>query len=166
MTSFHMRPLNRLLAPVDLEAIAWEALEYVGWLATRSGALVDIIFIQPITPGYVEAQGEFCNRLLTLLTTLAERYSGNMNGSPPIGRASSEPIFIGNMQPGDPVEAILAFAARRQHDVIVMGTRRPSTSLLGQGSVAEAVLHQADSPVLIIPMKSAVEEAHTSPFLS
>ncbi len=162
----HMRPLTHLLAPVDLEEIAWEALEYVGWLASRSGALVDVFFVQPMTPGYVQAQEAFCNKLLNLLATLAERYTYNLNDGIPGEPALTLPIFVGTMQPGDPARDILAFAARQCHDVIVMGSRRPSSSLLGYGSVAESVLHQADSPVLVIPIQADATETQNSPLLS
>jgi nucleotide-binding universal stress UspA family protein len=148
-----MQPPTRVLAPVDLEAIAWSALEYAGWLACQSGAIVDVLYASPVVgrPRHpVENGGR--ERMLIILATLTERFSRATE----LENGGAEPIFIGNMQPGDPAEVILGFSDLVEHDVIVMGNHgRKKLSHLIHGTVAESVVRDARSPVLVVPTPSS-----------
>jgi nucleotide-binding universal stress UspA family protein len=132
---------------VDLESIAWAPLDYAAWLASGSGAIVDIFYALPQSSGAIIEKAR-CDDLLVVLATLTQRFS--QAATRPAG--SSEPIFVGNMQPGDPAQIILEFAERLSHDVIVMGSHNhaPLTHQI-RGSVAEKVVRRANSPVLVVP---------------
>jgi nucleotide-binding universal stress UspA family protein len=61
---------------------------------------------------------------------------------------------------GDPVEAILDVARARDVDVIVIGSRgHGAVKSLVLGSVSNAVLHQADRPVLVAKSRAPVAAA-------
>ena len=148
--SSSMSPLTSLLVPVDLESISWEALEYAGWLAARSGAITDIFYVQPLRSDELEVPAESCDRLLSLLAILTGRFATTRKSFSAKARRL-EPIFVGYLQPGDPASAIVKFATQRQHDVIVMGSRRDFSRSTPYESVSETVLRQANLPVLVVP---------------
>ena len=53
---------------------------------------------------------------------------------------------------GDPARIILAVAAERRPEVLVIGAQRPACQrMAGIGSVAEKVLAASPVPVLIVP---------------
>jgi nucleotide-binding universal stress UspA family protein len=61
---------------------------------------------------------------------------------------------------GDPVEAILALARSRDADLIVVGSRGlGAVKGLVLGSVSNAILHQADRPVLVAKAPTAAAVA-------
>jgi nucleotide-binding universal stress UspA family protein len=61
---------------------------------------------------------------------------------------------------GDPVEAILALARSRDVDLVVVGSRGlGAVKSLVLGSVSNAILHQADRPVLVAKTRTSVAAA-------
>jgi nucleotide-binding universal stress UspA family protein len=142
-----MKGLSHILVPVDVCSVAWEPLEYAGWLAARTGAITDLFYVIPaLDGGLAEAQEEALEILLSLLASLTERFTSL--GDP--DATATDPVFVGNLLPGHPAESILQFAARGDHDVIIMGTRN-RTGVSHKGSIAERVVRHAHSPVLIVP---------------
>ncbi len=153
-----MQPITRVLVPVDLEALCWEALDYAGWLAAQWAATTDVLYVEPLINGHVRAltSREHYDQMLTLIATLSQRFGGSSASDSPREKVL-EPVFVGNMQPGKPAELILEFADLRDHDVIVLGSRPASSQRLGNGSVAEAVLRHARSPVMVVPAAQELE---------
>lgn len=147
-----MQPLTRVLAPVDLESIAWEALEYAGWLAEQTGAIADLLYVIPKDADRRdELEARANNGLLWILALLTQRSSPHRDENS-IVAATPSPIFVGNMLPGVATDQIVQFSERGGHDVIVMGTHnRAGLSRVAHGSVAEQVVRRANCPVLVVP---------------
>lgn len=68
-----------------------------------------------------------------------------------IGQNVNQQVIFANSNIPDTVDAIIAYATKKEFELIVMGTRGP-TSLKGlvYGSLAHSVLNKSDIPVLLI----------------
>jgi nucleotide-binding universal stress UspA family protein len=146
-----MQAPTRLLVPLDLEFIAWEALNYACLLAARTGALTEVLYALPFPErpiGPLSMDGPH-DRMITLIASLTTRYS-QLDASN--HTRENEPVFVGVLQVGAPAELILKFAGLQDHDVIIMGSHREDDQpRVRHTSIAEIVVRSANCPVLVIP---------------
>lgn len=161
-----MHPPNRVLVPIDLKSFSWATIEMAVWLARQTGAITDLLCVLSSSNSGL-SQNRAHEEMLFILATLGERFSTLGDDESQDGRAHA-PTFVGNLQPGDPVECILEFADRTDSDVIVIGANDHASlswSSIGWsaiGSVAPEVVRRATRPVLVVPRvgPSALSEAH------
>jgi nucleotide-binding universal stress UspA family protein len=118
-------PPRRILVAVESSAASLHAWEAAKEIAGRFGAALEAVWcVEPA------ARPDALQRLRARLGPGARLHA-----------VRREPSF-----------AILRLARDRKFDLIVMGTHhRPGLVRLVQGSVAEAVVHDAPCPVLVVP---------------
>ncbi|XVH31797.1 universal stress protein [Haloferacaceae archaeon DSL9] len=151
--------MYRVLLPVDEhEDRARAQVDAVFALPTGDELFVDILHVHEGMSGpdaewaaggfseeYAEAMDENVrsrSRLPRAVETAAERFE-----SQPVEYAIREAT-------GDPAEAILAAAAERDSDVIVVGVKKRSP--VGKalfGSVAQKIILDGDRPVTVVPTR-------------
>jgi nucleotide-binding universal stress UspA family protein len=148
-----MKPYT-ILFPTDFSPQSQTALELATSLARERNATLLIVHAQeppmPFGGGeFYYSQTEFEDkRALQLLKTIVP--------------ANPTVPFEHRLVQGDPADAILKLADEEQVDLIVMPTHgRTGLLRLLMGSVAEAVVRQADCPVLTV--KGAVPAAANAP---
>lgn len=118
-------PPRRILAAVDPSSASLHAWDAAREIAARFGAALEAV--------WCPAPGERPDALRRL-------------------RARLGPGARVHALKGEPSFAILRVARDRRVDLVVMGTRhRPGLVRWVQGSTAEAVVHDAPCPVLVVP---------------
>lgn len=146
-----MVEIRKILVPVDGSENSHRALEYAGYLAERCGAAVDLLHViklssavglfsdpgtgiyipEGVIEGIQEAGRKIVDEALSLL---------------PAGVTAHAYV-----EDGAPTEAVVAFAAERGHDLIVVGSRGlGAIQQMVFGSVSSYVLHRAQCPVMVI----------------
>lgn len=132
---------DRILVPTDGSGPANAALEYAGEIAAAEDVTVHVLHV--IDPDADPAEVE------TPLESSRE-WAGDA-GAP----------VIDEIHTGEPQDAILEYAATRDVDAIVMGTRgRSGVGRLLLGSVTEAVVRDAEVPVLVVRGAAEVERQY------
>jgi nucleotide-binding universal stress UspA family protein len=136
--------MNRILIGTDGSRGAGHALEQGLSLAADIGAEVVVAYARPSpnsllgAPYYQTAiteQAQHARAVITDAKLYASRY---------------EVEVIYEVVEGDPVETILELARSHEVDLIVVGSRGlGAVKSLVLGSVSNAILHQADRPVLV-----------------
>ena len=159
-----MKPVAKVLAPVDLVSDTEGALEYAVSIAKQLGAELAFLYALRV-PVYVSPEmtvpgadvpfvtlGEFAHqRAQKELDTILERVCTEQ------GIVARAEIRV-----GEPADTILAYIREREIDLVVMGTRgRTGLSHLLFGSVAEKVVRLAPCPVLVIPCQALAAPAST-----
>lgn len=141
-----------VLVPVDLGPSSEAALRCAQTLGTAFGARLTLMYVDDaltlqdyddIYAGYREIPDEQSWMLADQVTQWARRI---------VGRDATYDVLVAA---DDPARAIATAAARRDASLIVMGTHRRSgwDRLMG-GSLAEAVLHRTDRPVMTVPKEA------------
>lgn len=124
---------DRVLVPTDGSGPANAALEYAAEIAAREDLTVYVLHV-------VDPDDDPPAATVEDLLEAGRSWAGEAN----------TPI-IDAVRTGRPREAILEFATDRDVDAIVMGTRgRRGIGRLLLGSVTEAVVRDADVPVLVV----------------
>jgi nucleotide-binding universal stress UspA family protein len=147
-----MKPIQRILVPVDFSASSRAALEAAAFLAEKLGASVDVLHVwEP--PGYVGPEvmihmpGKTGLPLVEFAHTEAGRDMERFLAD--FGKRGLR--VSGRLETGLAVQTILRVAGDDHYDLIVMGTRgRTGLSHLMLGSVAERVVRRAACPVLTV----------------
>ncbi|WP_436345321.1 universal stress protein [Natronorubrum sp. FCH18a] len=122
---------DRILVPTDGSGPANAALEYAGELAAAEQVTVHVLYVVDPYADPDDTDDPLAN---------SRDWAGE-TGSP----------VIEEVETGEPREAILESAAEHDVDAIVMGTRgRRGVGRLLLGSVTEAVVRDADVPVLVV----------------
>jgi nucleotide-binding universal stress UspA family protein len=143
--------VNHVLTPVDLGHSSEAALRCAQTLVSALGAKLTLLYVNDaltlqsydeIYTGYRDLPDE----QQEMMEDAVRRWA-----SPIIGGADYGVLVVAD----DPVRGIASAAVRHEADLIVMGThaRHGWQRLLG-GSLAEAVLHHTDKPVITIPQSS------------
>jgi universal stress protein A len=145
-----MKPICRILVPVDFSDCSKAAVDEVAALAPPLGATVDLLYVWqpiPMPHGIPPWRGqpeepEFDRaRAAVLLNQLAETLRAR-------GVAVGRELIGG----GDPGEEIDAVSEQEDYDLIVIGTHgRSGFRRLLLGSVAAHVVQHARRPVLVVP---------------
>jgi nucleotide-binding universal stress UspA family protein len=103
------------------------------------------VLVAPSAPDLVHEEARRAHKVLSDARAVADRFDVDV---------------AYEVVEGDPVEEILEAARTRDVDLIVLGSRGlGSISGLMLGSVSNAVLHQADRPVLVAKTPVAVAAA-------
>ena len=143
--------VNHVLTPVDLGHSSEAALRCAQTLVSALGAKLTLMYVNDaltlqsydeIYTGYRELPDEQQEMMEDAVRQWAH---------PILGRAPYDVLVVAD----DPVRGIATAAAKHAADLIVMGThaRHGVQRLLG-GSLAEAVLHHTDRPVLTVPQSA------------
>jgi nucleotide-binding universal stress UspA family protein len=123
--------VQRILVPVDFESPSRDALAYAAALARR--LVSEVLMVHVLDEPHPERQRAAWEFLVEL---------GRRSGVPESG------LFVDT---GDPAEAIVALAERKEVDLIVQGTRgRRLVAGLPLGSTASAVVRRASCAVLTV----------------
>jgi nucleotide-binding universal stress UspA family protein len=138
--------LNILVA-VDGSEHAAQALRTAAQLAGEEHARLTLIAVVPPTPAAASltAAGVALTEAADLMGDTGKAIRAQADALPDDVSVTS--LVVG----GHPAAKILEQLRDGRHDLLVMGTRglsRMSSALLG--SVSQAVLHEADVPVLVV----------------
>lgn len=142
--------IARLLVPIDFSAGSTRAGEYAVVLATALGASVHLLHVLEESfatePSWEFYQAEVVARGDRVLPETRARLDAVAGGFSRNGvKATTE------VRSGRPAREIVAVAASRGSDLIVMGTHgRSGLHHLLHGSVAEHVVRKAPCPVLAV----------------
>jgi nucleotide-binding universal stress UspA family protein len=144
-----MKPIKKILVPLDFSPVSMHALEFATDLAKRYEAALDLVYAyQPIAyalpEGYVLITPD---QLTEILAEFEKRLADAKRSVLAAGIAQVDSEVID----GYPISVILQRQEQRGHDLIVMGTHgRSGIKRLVLGSVAENVLRSAKCPVLLV----------------
>lgn len=143
--------IKKILAPVDLGHSSEAALRHARDLATRFGSHLTVFYANDaltlqsydeIYTGYRELPEDQSEMMEEAVRAYARPLMGDL-------------LFDVLVVADDTPRAIATAAGRRDADLIVMGTHgRSNWEKFMTGSVAEAVLHATDRPVLAVPQDS------------
>ena len=139
----------RILVPTDLSESSLPAVRYARMFADRFAAKVTVLYVEPIAYPVAMAGPASGLYLDTMTAANPERLRDEVEQhvrTPMSGRPYEIEVTV-----GQPVPSIVAAAAERNADLIIMGThlrRGWRRTLLG--SVSEGVLHGSECPVLIV----------------
>ncbi len=144
-----MKPIERILFPVDLTESSEKLVPYVITMAQKFHASVHVLFVvrifQYFTDIYVAPPSisVFEKELVEGARRKMEEFA-NVHFNQ-LSRTKSEVVL------GDPSEAILNYMKEKEIDLIIMGTHgRKGLDRVLFGSVAERVIKTARIPVLVI----------------
>jgi universal stress protein A len=138
-----MRTLSHVLVPVDFSACSREALDYAAFLASRHGAVIDVLHVW-------DSAERGWDRLVVFERTQAGKQMKDL-----LAHLEDDNVGLevrGRLESGDPCATILRVAAENDYDLIIMGTHGEHTDLtsLILESVAESVVRLAPCPVVTI----------------
>ena len=129
--------LQKILVPLDGSRTAESVLPYIRDLAPRFDSHVDVLGT---------GMGKKERRVNLLLEDYTKRMAVNLCGD----SIEAEPILLY----GNAADKILDYTAQNEIDLIVMATHgRSGITRWWMGSVAEKVINEAPTPVLLIPSK-------------
>jgi nucleotide-binding universal stress UspA family protein len=146
------RVFLNILVAVDGSEHAAQALRTAAQLAQEEHARLTVITAVPPAPALAQlsAAGVALVEVADLLGEAGKRIRSQVDDLP-------DDVSVQSMAvPGQPVAVILERLREGHHDLLVMGTRglgRVGSALLG--SVSQAVLHEADVPVLVVRAPAA-----------
>ena len=142
-----MRPIKRIVVPVDFAHHTDKLVEYAAYLAGAISALTSYIHVVEFYPGNSMTPLSFVQQyeeklLADMRANMVQLLEDNRERC---GRCIGEVIV------GDPVDSIIDYATTQDADLIVMGTHgSKGLEKILLGSVAERVLKGAHCPVLIM----------------
>lgn len=138
-----MRRVQLILVPLDIAAVSSQIAESAWNLAELYGAEVHFLHVSPRGMFSQDVSPDGREEMLKLLQGLTGLPQGE--GAAPV------PVQY-QVRSGSPAREIVRYAEEYAADLIVMGTHgRTRLSHMMLGSVAEAVLHEAPCPVVIVP---------------
>ncbi|WP_417226919.1 universal stress protein [Amphritea sp.] len=160
-----IQDINRVLYASDLGESSKQAFYMaVNEAAKHNAQLIFLHVVEPAnaatktlvegylsSPGLAEMRAEGIDKLKALMTDRIETFCLEELMDKPL---QQQPIT--RLEEGPAAETIIKVADELQADLIVMGSRTRTHSLLGRfflGSAAQAVLQLSDRPVLIVPIK-------------
>ena len=150
-----------LMVPVDGSAFAEHALPPARDLARATGATLHLVRVHqpPVLPA-PEAPLIVDTDWLEALKAEEKRYLASVASLPVMGDAKVETALA----EGFPADALAGYARAHDVDLIVMTTHgRGGISRFWLGSVADALVRQAGTPVLLIRPDDDVEELPSPP---
>ena len=143
--------IQRVLIPVDFSETSVSAAEYGCALAARFGA--DVTLLNVYSPGVLALPDAVYGPTAEELLAMAHAAEAHLESL--AAKLERDGVIIHcEAVEGQPADAILAWAARKHPDLIVMGTHgRRGVSHLLLGSVAEHTVRYATCPVLTVGQK-------------
>lgn len=151
----------RFLVPLDVRGCADKVMDRALWLARMSGAKLDLMTVIPHIDAGVR-QLELGERAVTLDAVLDDETAALLRG---FAIHAARNAMLGDVivHHGNPTEEILRVVAERRPQLLIMGSHaRTGVRRALFGSVAEAVMRQAQTPVLIEPAGRDLEEHPSS----
>ena len=148
-----MRPIQRILAPIDFTAASNASLEYAIDLAAALKAAVLVVHVYQI-PMYSFPDGAIITSS-ELAAKLSDAAQKNLDAAVHLHEQRGVSVSA-MLVSGDPPEEIVRLAQVEKADLIVLGTHgRRGLSRALVGSVAEQVLRT--SPVPVVTMRGRIE---------
>lgn len=147
--------INRVLVPLDGSEKSEIVIPYVEELAYRLGA--EVVLLQVLSPGYISTgpEGSEYTVLPDKQMTLDKLYAKDYLDR--VGARLSQMGVITETQVrfGNAAEEIIKLAAWTQSDLVAMSTHgRSGVGRWVFGSVAERVLYEGNTPLLLVSMSS------------
>lgn len=131
------RVLRKILVPLDGSKTAESVLPYVKYLAKRFGSEVEVLGV---------GIGRKDRRVNRLLGDYIESTTSNLRDE----KIEAAPVIIY----GSAADKILSYSKQNDSDLIIMATHgRSGVTRWWIGSVADKIVSQAITPVLLIPSK-------------
>ena len=148
-----MKPIQKILCPIDCSEGAKVALEYAVFTGKHFQAEVHVLYawhvahhVRPDLSVWMEAHGQqpISKVIAAEAKAEAEKFLASLD--PGVGAALRLHVVE-----GEPAPTIATMAAEQHYDLIVMGTHgRTGIAHLALGSVAEKVVRHAPCPVLTV----------------
>ena len=149
-------PFGRILAAVDFSDASLRALSVALTLAQESGGYLRVLHVLRGFPYETVYSGSRAYRLLDQFEAHVSRVNRELEALIPADARNWSEIEVATIS-GRPHEGILAAAAERSTDLVVLGlSQRPRLEEFVAGSTARRVLRRATSPVLLVPAGSRV----------
>lgn len=149
-------PFRRILAAVDFSDASSRALSIAVALAQQSGGHLKVLHVLRGFPFETVYSGSRAYRLLDQFQAHVARVNRELEALVPADARNRSEIEVATIS-GRPHEGIVAAAAERPTDLVVLGlSQRPRLEELIAGSTARRVLRRATSPVLLVPAESRV----------
>lgn len=141
-------PFKKILVALDSSACAESAFVTATKLAKAEGATLTICTVlDPVGVASANAPAPPTDAALDNARKAAERAVADAVTRARATGLTAEPLLL----EGEPAYELVNRAKRERYDAIVMGTHgRSGVKRLLLGSVAEAVLHASDIPVVIV----------------
>jgi nucleotide-binding universal stress UspA family protein len=144
-----MKPVNKILVPIDFSPHSSEAIERAADMACRYGATLELLHVfNPVAYAMAESQrvpdGEQVESAL-------DEFRHKLVEAQEDARAAGAPRVTATLLEGGVFESILRFARENGHDLIVMGTHgRSGLPHMVIGSIAARVVRTSSCPVLTV----------------
>jgi len=147
-----------IVAAIDLDELSAEALQKAAFTARASGARLLAVHISsgsaPVAPIRLPGTSGLLEEAKKVQLNEAEKKVREMIASH-LGADAPELEVVVRHHPS-PAEALCAFAAEQEADLIVVGAhRRSGLGRILLGSVAESVVRRAPCDVLVVRPKPA-----------
>lgn len=147
-------PFRRILTAVDFSDASLHALPVALTLAQESSGYLKVLHVLGGFPYETVYSGSRAYRLLHQFEAHVARVNRELEALIPSDARNWSEIEAATVS-GRPHEGILAAAAERPTDLVVLGLpQRPRLEELVAGSTARRVLRRATSPVLLVPAGS------------
>ena len=133
---------RRVLLPTDFSSGSQAALQFATSLARDHEATLEVLHVMPIA----DLAGADAPITWSQIMVMREDARKNMEAL-----RAARPEIQGELLEGDPADEIVSEAARRNADLVVMGTHgRTGMKHLLLGSVTERVVRTSNVPVLTV----------------
>ena len=143
------RSLRGVLVPLDGSALAEQALSVGASLARRAAAPLHLLSV--VEPVLEAVRREFPDLASTEIEVETARRRVYLDQVAAMVRAARPGVVTASILRGQPSEEIAAYAARERLDLIVVTTHgRARLARWCLGSVAEALLQQSETPLLLL----------------
>ena len=144
-----MLTLTRILCPTDFSEVSTKAEAYATSLASRYGAALHLLHVDPPTP-VMAPYGEMPVDI-RLFEDQRQQAEHDLAAARDRARAAGVAADA-SIRGGYPAREVLEVADREHSDLIVLGTHgRGGFEHLLLGSVAEKVMRKAPCPVMVVP---------------
>ena len=140
------RPSHRIVVGYDGSPTAKDALAHAAYRATREGTVVAVSAYRAPFEHYATPVADHQQQLA--------RQALDEIDAKELGGATLETVLM--EAPAE--DALVAVAQRREADEIVVGSRGLGRFAAAIGSVAHALLHEADRPVVVVPHEPTAAE--------
>ena len=156
-----MRPIRKILVPVDFSPCSGRALAHALDLAMQLGAEVEILHVAEVPSGFEaglvvheHASASFQDSARQTATRALSVFVESIPNTRAVRIAKKIDL-------GSPRERILEQVRREKYDLIVIGTHGTSGRLHGLvGDVTQVLVRDAACPVLTV---GAVDSSHAAP---
>jgi nucleotide-binding universal stress UspA family protein len=155
-----------ILVPVDFTAASRAAMDHAVEIARAHRAAIDVVHVWDV-PSYSGAalvfeanEGGRTSASPTFAQYMHDRATSELESF--LASWSAEPLDIrGRVLDGEPARVLVALIRDEQFDLCVIGERDKGAREIILGSVADAVMREADCPVVTV--RAVVEPREPAP---